>query len=437
MTFRAHSVDETHRGVVEEAHLEVIYSPEALVDLRQRLRRFDATRDPAALWPGLDERARVAAAREIERVTRGVLHGERAVALDPAGVHTPYALSIAGHTTGMGPLLGFWIETGAVTTTADAAFQFALHIAHARRRIARIDREVAPALDALLASGVQPVVLKGYHTAHAFFDEPAVRRMADVDLYIAPEQITAAECALARAGFVEVGPRLRAHKSEWIGPGVDPRAFSVEFSDARTKWNLELHTSLDRIFHAGAVARLDDAHGFVPFELHGRSLRAQSAEALLLTLACHCSEELGSSRLLRLVEIVRVIRAGLDWDAFLALLRRTNVARFTYPALALVNALAAGTVDARVIALAASQSTWAARHTVARLVPAGGAIDELGVLRQVMWMRGPLGFAHRALRLAWPWQYGGPASSSIPGWRIRMRQLRAGVLSFRAPDERQ
>ncbi len=196
----------------------------------------------------------------------------------------------------------------------------------------------------------------------------------------------------------------------------------------------------NRTYHPGAVARLDSQRSrSIPFEVCNRRLLALAPPVLLLALACHCSQELGSSRLLRLVEIIRVIRteraAGrFEWDDFLAMLGRTGAARYAYPALALAEDLAPGTLDGRVLALGVRESTWAARHTVRRLVPAGGAIEDLGLLRQIMWMRGPVAILHRAMRLVAPSSQGRPGL--LPSWRVRLRQMRAGTLSIRAPDER-
>ena len=418
-----------------------IYAPVAQRELAERLARHARTQDPGDLWPGLTEAARVAAAREIERVAREVLAGAQTQTLDPASAHDAYALAIAGHTTGMGPLLARWMEDGRVAAREDVRVRLARQLAHARRRAARIERQLLPVLDAMRAHDVIPVALKGLHTGHTYFEEPGVRRMSDVDLLVGVEQRPSAESALRDAGFRVLGTPHWSHKQEWIGPGVEEGVFSVEVSDERSSWVVELHTSLDRTFHAGATARLDPLRAAtVPFPFAGRMLRAQAPHALLLTLACHCSQELGSSRLLRLVEIIRVVRTETEhgrfaWSELLDALRLTGAARFTWPAFALAERLAPGTVDPRVLALGREQSTLAARHTVPRLTPAGGALDELGLLRQVMWTRGPVAVLHRVLRFAWPWRYGDPVDV-VPAWRVRLRQLRAGRLSFRAPDER-
>lgn len=401
--------------------------------ISRRLERFDLTRDPSVLWPGLAEPARVAAARELERVTRAVLAGAGGVPIDPGSFHGAYALAVAGHTTGMGPVIGRWAEDGLVIASGDVRRAFARHLEHGRRRAARMEREVLPALDALIARDITPAVLKGFHTGRVYFDEPGARRMLDIDLLIPANRISDTEAALRDVGFRPDTAAERPYKRDWVGPGVDPRVFSIELADERSKWVLELHASLDRRYHPGAIALFDAERGRVePFNVAGRRLLGLSPSVLLLTIAGHCSQELDGTRLLRLFEIVRVIRvereAGrLDWDDVLATLRRTGAARFTYPALALAEALAPGTVDARVIALGQRESTWAARHTVARLAPAGGSLDERGVLRQLMWARGPVSVLDRLWRTAWP----------KSGWGPRLRRLRSRALSLHAPDERE
>ncbi len=408
-------------------------------ELSRRLEEYLRTHDASALWPGLTERARVAAARELERVVRAVLAGERAVAIDSSGRHDAYALAIAGHTTGVGPLLGRWAEDGMVIGNPGAMARFADQLDGSRERARRIERELLPALDALLALGITPVALKGFHTARRYFEEPGVRRMADVDLLVPLDRSHDAEAALSAAGFIrDAGPKER-EKQNWIASQIENLELSLERDDPRSKWTIELHTSLDRRFHPGAIAALDRERSAVePFDVAGRRLAALAPELLVVSLACHCSQELDSSRLLRLVELVRVIRAEgnrLDWDAVLAMMQRTNAARFTYPAFVLVEELAPATIDARVLDAARRASTWAARHTVARLVPAGGSLDDRGVLRQLMWTRGPVAIAQRVARVFWPGSFLRP-QEIIPGWRVRLRRLWSGAMSFGAPDER-
>ena len=418
-----------------------LHAPGAAPSVDARVQAYARTGDPSTLWPGLTETARISALHEIGRVTRGVLAGSIGAHVDPDDAHATYALLIAGHTSGTGTLLGRWIADGIVVARPDVASGFSNQLEHSRRRTTRIARELAPALDALDTRGITPIALRGFHTSHAYFEEPGVRRMADVDLLVWPREIGEAEAALRGVGFRPTAAVLRPSRQDWIGPTVSSEIFSVEHDDERNRWNLDLHASLDRRFHPGASARLDSESEHVePLDIGGRSVLALRPPLLLLALACHCSQELHANRLLRLVEIVRVIRANrasgrLDWDEFLAMTTRTGTARYTYPAFALAEQLAPGTVDPRVLALGRRASTWAARHVVSRLAPAGGSHDQRGALRQLMWTRGSVAVLHWLVCAIWPGGFTRPGDV-LYGWRGRWRRLRTGRLSLRAPDER-
>ncbi|HEY4218285.1 MAG TPA: nucleotidyltransferase family protein [Gemmatimonadaceae bacterium] len=410
--------------------------------IAERLDEFERTKNPAALWPRVSEHARVAAARELARVTQEIIRGRNRATLDAESRHTAYALGIAGHTTGMGPVIGRWIEDGRLGAAPEVSRVFTDHLRHARKRAVRMEREVLPAIDALLAESIVLVVLKGFHTGRAYFAEAGARCMADVDLLVPVDRVSDAETALHAAGFIPESVALRPYKRDWIAADIDARIHSIELSHEQSKWSLELHASLNRVYHPGATARVDALRSqVVPLEIAGRPLLALSPSALLVYLACHCSQELDGIRLLRLYELSRIIRcertgAAFSWDAVLDTLTRTQSARFAYPALALVDELDPGLVDDRVLALGRRQSTWAARHTVPRLTPAGGSLDERGVIRQLMWTRGLVSVGTRLLRNVWPASFQRPRDV-VPGWRVRLRRFANGALFLQAPNERQ
>jgi hypothetical protein len=52
-----------------------------------------------------------------------------------------------------------------------------------------------------------------------------------------------------------------------------------------------------------------------------------------------------------------------------------------------------------------------------------------------MWTRGTVAVAQRVLRTLWPASFLRPQDVG-DGWRARVRRLRAGALTLRAPDER-
>lgn len=411
-----------------------LLDPAVLDALDGRVERFRRTFDPAHLWPGLPERQRVSAANEIERVTRLMLAGAGATTLDTDHQHSPYAIAVAAHTTGMGPLLGSWVANGQLYASEEQSGKLRDHLEHARRRERRIARDAGPALGALCAAGLRPIALKGFHTGRLLFAEPALRRMSDVDLFIPPEDAPRAARALEGIGYTRLSASSDARKTDWIAPGVSTRTHSLEVADEFTRWTLEIHTSLDSVFYRGAVARLDALVGdTVPLVVDGRTLDALAPENLLILLACHCSE-LEANRLLRVYELALLTRRGLDWDRVLALLATTGAARFTWPALSLVENLAPNSIDPRVLAIGRKQSTWAARHTVQRLTPAGGRIGDIGLFRQLMWAQGKSALLERAGKFLWPTRAASGLTTS--GWRMRYEQLRAGRLSVTAPDER-
>src|SRR4051794_3743063 len=117
-------------------------SPDQLED---RVRRFATTRDSADLFPGVLEADRLAAAREIERVTRFQLAGRPRITLDPSAQLSPRSVAVAAHTTGMGPLLGEWINNGALDTRADLRHVLLEHLEHSSRRWQRMITGALPA----------------------------------------------------------------------------------------------------------------------------------------------------------------------------------------------------------------------------------------------------------------------------------------------------
>lgn len=407
----------------------------------ERMRQFLQSRDPRVLWPALTASALTAARGAIERVVRAVLADERHVMLEAHGDREAYALSIAAFTSGTGALLACWMEDRRVQTPSAVQALFARQLDHGRRRAARVQRGVLPAFDALLARSITPIVIKGFHTALAYCEEPGVRPMSDVDIVVSPACIDDAEAALEAAGFLPTTRRVRPYKRDWMATNVDPRVFSVERTDARSRWQLELHESFDRDFPGGVDARLgSEGHHVVPFVVAGRTLLAPAQPLLSLVLACQISSELDSMRLMRLIDLVRVIRADrahgkLDWDEVLAAFRRTGAARFAYPALALAEDLAPSTIDQRVLASARKACTWGIRHTVKRLVPGGGSMDRSNLIMMLMWAESPLGVVRSAMRvLARSMSRGRPG---IIAWRALLRRIAAGAFSFGPPDEGQ
>jgi hypothetical protein len=282
---------------------------------------------------------------------------------------------------------------------------------------------------------VVPTVIKGLHVALAYHDDPGVRPMSDVDVVIAPEQVRAAESALTAAGFIPLSAPRTPYKRDWTPRAMDRRLFSIDDPDARNPWQLEVHASFDRGFASAVHMRLDSERGnTAPFSLDGRTLRAPAQPLLLLTLAGQLSSEMESMRLMRLMDLVTVIRRDvahgvLDWGAVEAAMQRIRAASFIYPALALAEQLAPGTVDAHVLDVARASSTRIVRSVTRRLAPSGGYADETSMMQLVMWADTPYTFVkvvlHRVRDLV----------TSPYRWRSLARRIARGAFHLRPRPE--
>ena len=380
-------------------------SESEIVAVNRRAEAFQRTGDPSVLWPGVSEAARLAALGEIERCVATVLAGD-----DPASLAgDPEALGVAALTSGTGPLLGFWAETARVTMNGDVRAVLAHHLAHGRARAERLDRGLREALDTLAAADVTVTLLKGTHTARAYYAEPGLRPMSDIDLLIRPGARRHAEHALARAGWIR-GERQRApYKCDWKPPGVDTRVRSFSYLHTWEPWSVELHTSLDRIFAPGRYARLPTRPGDDEVsEIFGRSVRVLTPPLSIAYLAAHASEESHVARLMRVLELVLACRAErargrLVWSELRAVAVTTGAAGFLYPALAFAERLAPGTIESQLL----TECAGAAGPRVRAIVDGDTAADRLPldrvrVAEKFMWSRSPVDTARRLGLLLWP-----------------------------------
>jgi hypothetical protein len=404
-------------------------------DLEERSLAWQVTGDPARLWPGLDPRGLAPAAAAIELCVRAMLDG-RSSSLGAADGRDAAAIGIAGMVTGTGPLLGYWVERRRLDVHDDLARLLARHLDHGRRRIERVRREVTPALSALVNAGVTPIVIKGFHTAQAYFPEPGVRPLADVDVIIRPQEVERAEAALALAGFVGDPPLHRPYKRPWMPSGMDRRTWSLEFWHARSPWWLELHDAPSfgqLLLHR--VTLEHPADHVVSWDA-GLPLRVPETPHRIAILATHLSGELYGMRLLRLVELILVVRrerehGKLDWAAVEMVLKRSGALRFAYPALALAEHLAPGTMETGILARARAASTRFGRAVVEQLTPGTPLLQErVSLAERLMWASGPIQIMRRLVQMVMP-----PADTPLPHvfrvYQGRLRRLLAARLSWR------
>ncbi|HEU0014866.1 MAG TPA: nucleotidyltransferase family protein [Longimicrobium sp.] len=339
----------------------------AEVDRRFALARSRGT--PRWLWPALPVERWMDGRREVVRATSAVLAGRKA-ALDEGDAVGAQALGIAAFTLGMGPLLGRWLEDGTLSAEPRTAAVFALHLAHGRARAEKLGRELDTALAALASGGVEATVLKGMHTARALFPEPGTRPMTDIDLVVDADAIPAAEAALRAAGYVRQSAdyQRRPYHADWRPPGETGRVGSLVLAHRDNPLTLNLHDGFDRFpgpgrVHLGAPGPADLA----PMPGTATPARALAGPFLVAYLAAHASEQRENLMLVRLVELVLAMRSGVRADDLRGFLAERRMAHNVYPALALAERLAPGTVEADFLGWLEAESGPRIRAAVAAL----------------------------------------------------------------------
>jgi hypothetical protein len=141
-------------------------------------------------------------------------------------------------------------------------------------------------------------------------------------------------------------------------------------------------------------------------------------------LATHGSTEIYSQRLLRLVELVLVVRrAGsigrLDWHEVEASLARRGTRRFAYPLLTLVEQLAPDTVPAPVLARLHSDTTRRIRDVTSRFTPTSPVLDErFSLSERLLWASGVRATVRRFWRMLSPLE-GAPLRARWLAYRHR------------------
>ena len=404
-------------------------------EIADRLRWARQRGHPRYPWPEIPVGAWRGALGEIEEATRTVLAGGTA-SLPERDRPGTRALGVAAFTSGMGPLLGAWAGSGALEAPGEVGAVLEAHLFHGRLRAVRLAAELERAAAALAGAGVRPLVVKAGHTARVYFPEPGARPAADLDLVVTPPEWRAAEQALARAGWMRVGGQRRPLKSEWLAVGSPSRLRSLELAHGDDPVAIDLHASLDRDFFGVRTVRLPGAaRRPFPMALAAGDVPADvlAQPELLLFHALHASEGLHSLTLVRLAEIVLMIRrdratGALEERAARDLMERTGAGRFVHPALVLAERLAPGTVPAGLLEAAAARATPRMHQLLAGLSPSDAQRPTYSTLAEsLVWCATPAEYLRRGLHMLAPAPAGGlRALADLYALRVR-RVLRGRV----------
>jgi hypothetical protein len=351
-------------------------------EVRGRFQWAKARGRPDWLWPDVSQRAWRQACELIARTASAVLCGAAQARI--GGDILP--LSLAAYTSGMGPLLGWWLEQGRIAADADVAALFELHLRQNELRDQRMRRALDLLLDDFDRASIDVAALKSAHTGAHYFPSPATRPASDIDLLVKPDGLAQARSLLAARGYRD------ANEHGWRPAGMATTPRSLLFVHADDPWSIDLHSCIEIQPSSGArPARLDPWPWLVRFRPTNERLLAMGQPMLLLYLAAHASGGLQNLTLLRLVELNVVIRADaatgkLDWQSFLDLGRRTGVAHLAWPALALTDALTPGLIPPVVLAEMKATVPRAVRRVIEGLRPATAQrLDRLSLREHFMW----------------------------------------------------
>jgi hypothetical protein len=326
-------------------------SPE---DVRERIRRARRSGFSSWLWPEIPIGDWREAMSEIARATSAVLGGAWRCTL--AASNTA-AMGLAGYTSGMGPLLGHWIRSGQVTSSAGAEELLCAHLGENRVRMDRLAETAQGIVEELAKAAVDVTVFKGMHTAFSYFPEPAARPLSDIDLYIPPPRIIAAESVLSDMGYAPRLQRGDPYMCDWAKPSLRREPHTLLCLHRDDFWSFDIQNSLSRRLPTNARIELDR---LVPACGGGRwplspAARVLEQPLLTLLLAAHTAHGLYNSTLLRICELVLVIRkdiaaGALCWESLLAGGDEIGGVRYLYPALFFCEKLVPGTVPEKVLA---------------------------------------------------------------------------------------
>jgi hypothetical protein len=180
----------------------------------------------------------------------------------------------------------------------------------------------------------------------------------------------------------------------------------------------------------------DGAEGTEAWHAVPGNARVLAQPWLTAYLALHASEALQNLTLLRVLELVLVIRrdigSTLQWAALLDLLADRGALGYAYPALALADRLAPGTVDGGVLEAMRGAAPRRVRAVLARITPATAYRPErVSLEERFMWAVGVADHVRRATRSLWPIAGGGSVRRLARIYRDRAWELARGAVSIR------
>lgn len=355
--------------------------------------------NPLWLWPEVAPAHWREALVQIERACATVLAGEcpNAFCGDPA------AFELAGYTSGMGPLLGWWLEQGLISNGCGAVESTLCHQLHANgARMGRLLEHTRALVQLLSDNCIDVTVLKGVHTAFAYFPSPACRPMSDIDILVRSSDAARIDALLEKAQYRQVAGN--SFETTWRHADAATCPETLVSLEADDPWTLDLHVSLDVQGPPGALpaqlSRLAEADNRERWDLFSNANKLQQP-ALLLHLAAHAGSGFHNLTLLRLVEIALVARTDhrsgtLNWNDFLEAGHTAGSLAFAYPALELARRLSPNDIPQLIVERCMADAPAAVRRLVGAMSPATAhSIDRPSLREHFAWTTGAGGWLRR------------------------------------------
>lgn len=368
----------------------MLYSDMEAEQVRSRFDYAMTSGNPRWLWPEVEVPEWRSIIGTIEQIARDVLSQGWSQAVLKGEVA---AVSVAAFTTGMGPMLGHWLRQERFWASPSSAEVLAHHLAHNEKRMEKMASRAIRVVEGLARQGIEVTVLKGMHTAFAYFPNPGTRPMSDIDLLIEPAAEAVAATVLEELGFRHSGKSAYPERT-WRKLNLSAEPKSLFFVHEDDQWSIDLHLTLDQTLTSIAPPiRLDAANKGEG----GRWALSPAARNLghpmqLIHLAGHASFPLSSLTLLRLTELVLVIRKDVDqgllsWTEFSSAAAQAGALGLLYPALQLCEQLAPGTVPDSVRLVCRDNSPPALVRLVDSFTPATvHGMMRCAVMDRFMWL---------------------------------------------------
>jgi|Deesub1362A_J573_1020465.scaffolds.fasta_scaffold00877_11 hypothetical protein len=207
-------------------------------------------------------------------------------------------------------------------------------------------RRLTELLEALGATGIRVILLKGAHLAQFVYQDIGLRPMSDVDILIKREDLSTTERVLIRLGYEYY---TSTNSVQWY----KTNHFHLPFTHPQAIRHLEVHwdfVTQHSPFNIGMEGVWERAVGV---EIHGIKAMIPSPEDAILHLCFHAAHDDmlrgGIRPLLDIAMLIKRHRKEIRWDHLVSLAKEWRCERYLYITLLLSDRLLCAGVPDRVL----------------------------------------------------------------------------------------